>query len=157
MKLSEKINKKTIIYPLNSKTREDAIHELLNHFQNNKYLKETKKLFSYLNSDQFETMARRGVAYHYHTSMEVTDTLAVLGISLDGINYQSTDGLPCNFILLILEPMKNPNSHRIFINMFQEFLKTSNLTSELFKLESNCDIEKIIFEWEINNSNLDIE
>ena len=157
MKLSEKINKKTIIYPLKSKTREDAIHELLNHFQNNKYLKETKKLFSYLNSDQFKIMARRGIAYHYHTSMEVTDTLAVLGISLDGINYQSTDGLPCNFILLILEPMKNPNSHSIFINMFQEFLKTSNLKSELFKLESNCDIEKIIFEWEINNRNLDIE
>ena len=41
--------------------------------------------------------------------------------------------------------------------MFQEFLKTSNLKSELFKLESNCDIEKIIFEWEINNRNLDIE
>ena len=75
MKLSDKINKKTIIYPLNSQVREDALQELLNHFQNNKYLKETKKLFSYLNSDQFKTMARRGVAYHYHTSLEVKETL----------------------------------------------------------------------------------
>ena len=157
MKLSDKINKKTIIYPLNSLVREDALQELLNHFQNNKYLKETKKLFSYLNSDQFKTMARRGVAYHYHTSLEVKETLAVLGISADGINYQSTDGLPCNFILLILEPMKNPNSHRKFINMFQEFIKTSNIKSELLKAESNNDIEKIISEWETNNRNLDIE
>lgn len=156
MKLSDKINKKTIIYPLNSQVREDALQELLNHFQNNKYLKETKKLFSYLNSDQFKTMARRGVAYHYHTSLEVKETLAVLGISVDGINYQSTDGLPCNFILLILEPMKNPNSHRKFINMFQEFIKTSNIKSELLKAESNDDIEKIISEWETNNRNLDI-
>ena len=155
MKLSDKINKKTIIYPLNSQVREDALQELLNHFQNNKYLKETKKLFSYLNSDQFKTMARRGVAYHYHTSLEVKETLAVLGISADGINYQSTDGLPCNFILLILEPMKNPNSHRKFINMFQEFIKTSNIKSELLKAESNDDIEKIISEWETNNRNLD--
>ena len=157
MKLSDKINKKTIIYPLNSKIREDALHELLDHFQKNKNLKETKKLFSYLNSDQFKTMARRGVAYHYHTSLEVKETLAVLGISVDGINYQSTDGLPCNFILLILEPMKNPNSHRKFINMFQEFLRTSNIKSELLKAESNDDIEKIISEWETNNRNLDIE
>ena len=156
MKLSDKINKKTIIYPLNSQDREDALHELLNHFQNNKYLKETKKLFSYLNSDQFKTMARRGVAYHYHTSLEVKETLAVLGISVDGINYQSTDGLPCNFILLILEPMKNPNSHRKFINMFQEFLRTSNIKSELLKAESNNDVEKIISEWETNNRNLEI-
>ena len=156
MKLSDKINKKTIIYPLNSQVREDALQELLNHFQNNKYLKETKKLFSYLNSDQFKTMARRGVAYHYHTSLEVKETLAVLGISADGINYQSTDGLPCNFILLILEPMKNPNSHRKFINMFQEFIKTSNIKSELLKAASNDDIEKIISEWETNNRNLDI-
>ena len=157
MKLSDKINKKTIIYPLNSKIREDVLHELLNHFQNNKYLKETKKLFSYLNSNQFKTMARRGVAYHYHTSQEVKETLAVLGISVDGINYESTDGLPCNFILLILEPMKNPNSHRKFINMFQEFLRNSNIKSELLKAESNDDIEKIISEWETNNRNLDIE
>ena len=156
MKLSDKINKKTIIYPLNSQVIEDALQELLNHFQNNKYLKETKKLFSYLNSDQFKTMARRGVAYHYHTSLEVKETLAVLGISVDGINYQSTDGLPCNFILLILEPMKNPNSHRKFINMFQEFIKTSNIKSELLKAASNDDIEKIISEWETNNRNLDI-
>ena len=156
MKLSDKINKKTIIYPLNSQVREDALQELLNHFQNNKYLKETKKLFSYLNSDQFKTMARRGVAYHYHTSLEVKETLAVLGISVDGINYQSTDGLPCNFILLILEPMKNPNSHRKFINMFQEFLRTSNIKSELLKAESNNDVEKIISEWETNNRNLEI-
>lgn len=156
MKLSDKINKKTIIYPLNSQVIEDALQELLNHFQNNKYLKETKKLFSYLNSDQFKTMARRGVAYHYHTSLEVKETLAVLGISVDGINYQSTDGLPCNFILLILEPMKNPNSHRKFINMFQEFLRTSNIKSELLKAESNNDIEKIISDWETNNRNLDI-
>tara|TARA_Y100001935_G_scaffold192582_1_gene160720 strand:+ start:674 stop:1144 length:471 start_codon:yes stop_codon:yes gene_type:complete len=156
MKLSDKINKKTIIYPLNSQDREDALHELLNHFQNNKYLKETKKLFLYLNSDQFKTMARRGVAYHYHTSLEVKETLAVLGISVDGINYQSTDGLPCNFILLILEPMKNPNSHRKFINMFQEFIRTSNIKSVLLKAESNNDVEKIIFEWETNNRNLDI-
>ena len=156
MKLSDKINKKTIIYPLNSQVIEDALQELLNHFQNNKYLKETKKLFSYLNSDQFKTMARRGVAYHYHTSLEVKETLAVLGISVDGINYQSTDGLPFNFILLILEPMKNPNSHRKFINMFQEFLRTSNIKSELLKAESNNDIEKIISEWETNNRNLDI-
>ena len=121
-----------------------------------RYLKETKKLFSYLNSDQFKTIAIRGVAYHYHTSLEVKETLAVLGISVDGINYQSTDGLPCNFILLILEPMKNPNSHRKFINMFQEFLRTSSIKSELLKAESNDGIEKIISEWEANNRNLDI-
>ena len=40
--------------------------------------------------------------------------------------------------------------------MFQEFIETSNIKSELLKAASNDDIEKIISEWETNNRNLDI-
>ena len=86
MKLSEKINKKTIIYPLGSSSKEDALHELLDYFQSLDYLTATTKLFSYLSSKDkiFNSVSSRGVAYHYHTSIEVNDTLAVLGISKEG-------------------------------------------------------------------------
>tara|TARA_B100000579_G_scaffold438047_1_gene471394 strand:- start:13280 stop:13756 length:477 start_codon:yes stop_codon:yes gene_type:complete len=153
MKLSEKINNKTIIYPLQSNSKEETIHELLDYFKNQDYLTDTAKLFSYLNSgdETFTTAAGRGVAYHYHTSIEVKDTLAVLGISKKGIDYSAVDGLMCHFILLILEPTISPNSHRRIINLFQELIKDPNIKSKLLELNSSTEAGIVINEWENNN------
>ena len=158
MKLSEKINNKTIIYPLRAKSKEDALHELLDYFQSLDYLTATTKLFSYLSSKDkiFNSASGRGVAYHYHTSVEVTETLAVLGISKDGIDYNATDGLFCHFILLILEPMSYPNSHRKLINLFQELIKNSIIKSNLLELNSSNEVEKIIIDWENKENAFDI-
>jgi mannitol/fructose-specific phosphotransferase system IIA component (Ntr-type) len=158
MKLSEKINNKTIIYPLRAKSKEDALHELLDYFQSLDYLTATTKLFSYLSSKDkiFNSASGRGVAYHYHTSVEVTETLAVLGISKDGIDYNATDGLFCHFILLILEPMSSPNSHRKLINLFQELIKNPIVKSNLLELNSSEEVEKIIINWENSDTTFDI-
>tara|TARA_Y100000996_G_C22554193_1_gene654883 strand:- start:204 stop:683 length:480 start_codon:yes stop_codon:yes gene_type:complete len=158
MKLSEKINNKTIIYPLRSNSKEETIHELLDYFQNQNYLTGTTKLFSYLNSgdETFTTAAGRAVAYHYHTSVEVKDTLSVLGISKKGIDYGAVDGLMCHFILLILEPTIYPDSHRRIINLFQELTKNPDIKSKLLESGSSNNAALVIKNWEINNNANDI-
>jgi len=158
MKLSEKINNKTIIYPLQSTSKQDTLHELLDYFQSLEYLTTTTKLFSYLDSKDkiFNSASGRGVAYHYHTSVEVNETLAVLGISKQGIDYNATDGLFCHFILLILEPTNHPNSHRKLINLFQNLIKNSNIKSKLLELNSSDEVEKIIKDWENSDNSFDI-
>ena len=105
MKLLDKINSQTIILPLKSTCKNDVIHELLDYFYKLNYLTSTVKLFSYLDTQdkEFNSASGRCVAYHYHTSIEVNETLVVLGISKGGIDYQASDGLLCHFILLILE------------------------------------------------------
>ena len=94
MKLSEKLNTSAILYPLQSHSKEDALHELLDHFINLKYLTSCDKLFQYLKDDEkaFNSASGRGIAYHYHTSIEVNDTIVVLGVSKNGINYSAPDG-----------------------------------------------------------------
>ena len=93
MKLSDKINKKTIIYPLNSKIREDVLHELLNHFQNNKYLKETKKLFSYLNSNQFKDIEK-----FFETMPKLSHTVTVTNPNTKKENEIVLEGLQNFFV-----------------------------------------------------------
>ena len=158
MKLSEKLNNKTIIYPLQAMSKQDALHELLDYFQSLDYLTATTKLFSYLDSKDktFNSASGRGVAYHYHTSIEVKETLAVLGISKQGINYNATDGLLCHFILLILEPTNHPNSHRKLINLFQNLINHSDIKSKLLELDSSSEVEKIIKNWENDDNVFDI-
>ena len=49
-KLNNKPYNRTIIYPLQATSKEEALHELLDYFQSLKYLTATAKLFSYLDS-----------------------------------------------------------------------------------------------------------
>ena len=158
MKLSEKINNKTIIYPLRATSKQDVLHELLNYFQSLEYLSATTKLFSYLESKNktFDSISGRGVVYHYHTSIEVKETLAVLGISKQGIDYNATDGLLCHFILLILEPINRPNNHRKLINLFQNLIKNPDIKSKLLELNSSDKVAKTIKDWENTDNMFDI-
>ncbi len=156
MKLSDKINNQTIILPLSSKCKNEVMHELLDHFYKMNYLTSTVKLFSYLDNQdkEFNSASGRGVAYHYHTSIEINDTLAVLGISKKGIDYSASDGLLCHFILLVLEPNNAPNVHRKYIRLFQDMIKDINVKERLLKSDSSLDVEKTIKIWEektINN------
>ena len=106
MKLSDKINVKNIIFPLYSKNKQDVIEEMLNHCIKVKALTACTKLKHDLNHREkvFNAASGRGVAYHYNVSLEVNKIVTILGISNQGIDYNASDGVLCNFILLILEP-----------------------------------------------------
>jgi len=149
MKLSDKLNELTICFP-KSTCKNDIMHELLDHFYKLNYLTATEKLFSYLDDQEkkLNSASGRGVAYHYHTSIEVKETLSVLGISKSGIDYQASDGLRCHFILLILEPKDKPTKHRKLINFFQDLIKNSNVKSQILKVNSSKEAEQIIKNWE---------
>ena len=158
MKLLDKINIQTIICPLKSESKKDVLHELLDHFHNLEYLTSTVELFFNLDDKEkkINSASGRGVAYHYHTSIEVEETLAVLGISKNGIDYAAGDGLRCHFILMILEPKNEPNKHRILINLFQNLIKDSNIKSKLLELNSIQEVEDVIRDWEDNEENNDV-
>ena len=156
MNLLDKLNKKTIISPLASICKQDVMHELLDHLLKLNYLTSTVKLFKYIDhkDKQFNSATGRGIAYHYNTSIEISETVAVLGISKDGIDYGANDGLLCHFILLIIEPKHEENKHRILINLFQNMIKDSNVRSELLNGKSSIDLEQIIKNWEIEQNTI---
>ena len=122
MKLSDTINNKTILFPLESTSKKEAIELLLNHCIKADMLQSSGKLNLYLNNKDkiFNSAAGRGIAYHYNTSVEVKKIISILGISKNGINYNAEDGLLCNFILLVLEPENEPTQHRKFINFYEK-------------------------------------
>ena len=157
MKISDKINTQTIVLPLQSICKYDVLQELLNHCMSLDYLTSTVELISSLDKKEkkMNSASGRGVAYHYNTSIEVDDMIAVLGISKEGIDYNASDGLSCNFILLILEPESKEELHRHFINCFQDMISDISIKEKLLDASTNIEIEEIIKIWEdqlsINN------
>ena len=158
MKLSDILNNNTILYSLHSNTKTDVLHELLDHFCNIDYLKTAVKLFSYLETKDknSNSASGRGIAYHYNTSIEISETIAILGISKKGIDYNAVDGLLCNFILLILEPESKPDNHRVIIKLFQDLIKDINIKDKLLDANSSSEISSLILEWEENQNKIEL-
>ena len=52
MKLSDKLEKNTILYSLHSQNKTDVLHELLDHFISLRYLTSCVKLFEYLKDEE---------------------------------------------------------------------------------------------------------
>ena len=156
MKITDKINMETIIFPLQAISKQDVIEEMLNHCIALDYLTAYTKLKNDLNHREkiFNAASGRAVAYHYNVSIEVNEIIAVLGISNQGIDYQASDGLLCNFILLILEPKNKLNQHRKLINLFQGLINNYKIKSKLLEAQDTEQIFQIFLDWE--NSNLNI-
>ena len=150
MKLSDKLNSLNIISSLNSRNKHQVLEELLNHFISLDYLTCSDKLF--LNLDQKQEVMNaasgRGIAYHYSPSIEINEMIAVLGVSKTGINYDATDGMLCNFILLILDPVNKDTEHRNFINCFQDLINNLEIKEKLLESKNSLEIEEIIQNWE---------
>jgi len=157
MKLSDKLNHKTIIAPILATNRDASIEEILNHFVLNNILKSNSKLLEYIENIEkhHPTATGKGVAYPHSVSIEVEDLEVVLGISVKGIDYSAPDGQLCHFILLTLTPIENPNKHRKFITQFRTMIDNPEIRTRLLDSNTCQDIYRIIEQWELEQTDMD--
>lgn len=150
MNLIDKLNKETIVFPLTSLSKSDAVQVLLNQLLNQKILTDTKKLFSFINEHEkiINPAIGRGIAFHYSSSAEAKELIAILGVSIKGIDYKSPDQQKVHFILLILDTLDNPILHRKLIKRFQKFINSINIKTKILECKSNIDILNLIQNWE---------
>jgi len=150
MKLSNKLQQQNIIFPLQSKDRSSAIQEMLDRLLELNYLTATVKLHSFIDEKDklINSAVGRGTAYHYSTSIEINEQLAVFGFSPDGINYNSPDGQGVHFILLILDTKEKSDLHRKLITRFQHFINDLDYRGKVIDSQSRDELFNLIYSWE---------
>ena len=150
MELIDKLKKETILVPLKALTKEDAIQELLSHFFSLDILSGTKKLFTNIKEQEeiFTSSAGRGIAYPHSTSIEIDNLKCILGVSKNGIDFDSPDCHDCHLILLTLSPYNEPKDHRKFINRFRLMVNDPKTRFNLLECNNSVDVFKIISDWE---------
>ena len=154
MNLLDKLKEKAILLPVQSSTQAGVIKELLVHLQELKILSATTKLLSnIINNEEFSpSAAGRGIAYPHSTSVEIEKMVCVLGISKNGIDFNSPDGQLCHLILMTLSPNEDPCEHRKFITRFRTMLNNPDIRSELLEATRNNEIIDIVQKWEEEES-----
>ena len=150
MKLSNKLQQQNIIFPLQSKDRSSAIQEMLDRLLELNYLTATVKLHSFIDEKDklINSAVGRGTAYHYSTSIEINEQLAVFGFSPDGIDYNSPDGQGVHFILLILDTIEQSDLHRKLITRFQHFINDLDCREKVIESQSRDELFDLISSWE---------
>ena len=104
----------------------------------------------------FTSSAGRGIAYPHTNSIEINKLACVLGISKNGIDFDSPDGHYCHLILLTLSPENDPKEHRKFITRFRSMVNNPEIRSNLQESYTCENILNIISQWEDDINRKDI-
>ncbi len=157
MNLYDKLNEASILVPLKSSSKLEAIQELLYHLQNIDILSKTNKLFNSIAKKEktLSSAAGRGIAYPNFVSTEIESLACVLGISREGLDFDSPDGQLCHLILLTLSSKDEPCEHRKFITRFRTMFEIPKIRYSLIEAKSCKEIVEIIRNWEKEDAKMD--
>ena len=150
MKLRDKLIEETILVPMQASSKESANKKLFTHLKSIDILSATFQLFANIKEQEniFMASTDQRIAHPHSTSIEVNEFTCVLGISKNGIDYNSPDGQDCHLILLTLSSADNPTEHRKFISRFRSMVQNPDIRTSLYESESCDEILNIISQWE---------
>lgn len=94
--------------------------------------------------DKTTTGIGSGVAIPHVNSDAVDSTLMIFGRSLEGIDFESIDNNPVNFVVLFLIPKCNDNKHLQTLATIARFFTKGDIRERLLNATSNTDILKVI-------------
>ena len=152
MKLADIICFEAIIAQLNSTKRDEVIGELVQSLVNCQEIKEddAKNLAKAVikRENEASTGIGKGVAVPHVKYKSITEPVAVVGCSQQGIDFASLDKQPVYSVILLLSPTANPDKHlqameTIFKNLqkddFRRFLRQAQTTEAIIEAIKDAD------------------
>ncbi|MCG8336663.1 MAG: PTS sugar transporter subunit IIA [Proteobacteria bacterium] len=142
MKLSDYLCEDGILMDLTGGNKKEIIHNLVRLLTNTVEIKDTNDIVHKLEErEELKTTGiGSGIAIPHCKSGEMTDVQIVVGISKEGIDFESLDNKPAHFFFLLVAPEKGGAEHlkasakivRLFReDSFRESLLSMNKPSEV--------------------------
>jgi len=152
MKLADIVCLDAIVAQLNSNKRDDVISELVKSLMDRQKMKgiDAKSLAKAVikRENEASTGIGKGVAVPHVKHESVTEPVAVVGCSQQGIDFASLDKQPVYSVFLLLSPAANPDKHlqameTIFKNLqkddFRRFLRQAQTVEAIMEAIKDAD------------------
>ena len=148
MKITEFLDKECIIVGMKSKTKEEAIKELLAKLKENGFIKDEKEILETVMEREKlgSTGIGQGIAVPHAKSDQIENLVAALGISKTGIDFNSLDGEQVNIVFLVLAPTKSVGLHLKALAKIARLLKDRVFRNALKDAQSPEEIMDLIKE-----------
>jgi PTS system nitrogen regulatory IIA component len=132
----------TSVHSLQSNNKYDAIHELIKKGDIYKKITNIEAFESaVINRERIQsTGIGKGVAVAHGNTAVVKSIFLILGISQGGIDFNSLDGLPVNFLFLVGNPPQCEGEYLVTLSGLIKIVRDYHFREELLKLE---DTQKV--------------
>jgi mannitol/fructose-specific phosphotransferase system IIA component (Ntr-type) len=148
MKIMNILDPKCIVFPLKGKNKKEIIKELIDVLAENKKIKEKDK------EEVFKCVMEReklgstgvglGVAIPHGRTAAVDKIVGALGISKEGVEFETLDGEPVYFVFLILSPLEATSDYLRAISYVARMFKDKFFREALKNISSVEEVVKII-------------
>jgi len=152
MKLADIVCQDAIVAQLGSSERDAVIEELVQSVAGHKKIKaaDAKALAKAVikRENEASTGIGKGVAVPHVKHKSITESVAVVGCSQEGIDFASLDKQPVYSVFLLLSPASNPDKHlqameTIFKNLqkddFRRFLRQAATPEAIIEAIKDAD------------------
>ncbi len=155
MRITEILNRELIVANLKARDKRGVIEELSEFLFRKEKIKEKDQLVNALL--EREKLGSTGigdnVAIPHTKQKELQDILAVFGRSKEGIEFDSMDGKPVQFVCLLVAPEDSVGTHLKALAKISRLLKSNSFRTILLNAENEDDIYQIILKEDIELEN----
>lgn len=148
MKITDLINSKAVCADLKGNSKEEVIQELVDILVKTNALdkKNKKKVFEVLMAREAlgSTAIGQGIAIPHGKCDSVKNIVGCLGISKEGINFDSLDGEPAHIFFLLVAPIDSAGPHLKALARISRLLKDKFIRDSLRSVQDEKAILKII-------------
>jgi len=148
MKTSEFLISKAICSDLKSKTKKDVIDELINLLIDTGAIdkKQKKKVLEVLLAREAlgSTAIGQGIAIPHGKCDSVKKLVGCLGVSKEGIDFESLDGEPAHIFFLLVAPVDSAGPHLKALARISRLLKDKFIRDSLRAASDEKEILKIV-------------
>lgn len=146
MKIMDFLDPKSIILSLKEKDKKGIIKELIDILAQNRRVKDKEEAFkSVMEREKLgSTGVGLGIAIPHGRTSAVDKLVGALGISKEGVDFESLDGEPVHFVFLILSPLDATGDYLRAISRVARFFKDKFFREALKNVSSVEEAIKII-------------
>ncbi len=148
MKLSDFLCKKAIAVDLKGATKKDVVQELIGLLVEGEVVdkKDKNKIFDVImaREELGSTAIGQGVAIPHAKFEGVDKLIASLGISKNGVDFDSLDGEPAHVFFLLVAPMDSAGPHLKALARISRLLKDKFFRDSLRAAENTKAVLKLI-------------
>ncbi len=146
MKINDILTLETILAEIKANNKENAIKELAEFLSQNQMIPDKLELVRLLL--EREQLGSTGIGENVaipHAKMKgLNKIVAAFGISKKGIEFDSLDDKPVNFIFVLIAPENATGTHLKTLARISRLLKSQEFKSNLLKATDRESIYKII-------------
>lgn len=150
MLISELYTPNSVKLNLESETKEELFEELVNfiiekeHFDNRDEILE--KLW--IRENKMTTGITPNIAIPHTQLRNIPKSTGILGISREGIDYDSLDGNPVHLIMLLIGDENNPNEHLRTLKNISVLLSNPDFYTKMMNCKTEEEVTEVIIEFE---------